>query len=104
MSDRSLDAVMTRSEASISQVIEQMPAWVQVCDLEGTVLSVNQAAIEISGYGRDERRREFYKRARAANPERWTGSTRNWTPVGLVSLNPQQVPIDTAARTTRQLS
>ena len=44
MSDWSLDAVMTHSEASIDQLIEHMPVWVQVCDLEGTVISVNQAA------------------------------------------------------------
>ena len=54
MSDRSLDAVMTPPEASIGQMIEQMPVWVQVCDLEGTVISVNHAATEISGYGREE--------------------------------------------------
>jgi putative transposase len=37
-----------------------------------------------------ERRQALYARARRANPERWTGSTRNWTPVGHVTLNPQQ--------------
>lgn len=34
-------------------------------------------------------RNELYKRARSANPERWTRCTRNWSPVGLVVLNPQ---------------
>lgn len=34
-------------------------------------------------------RQELYKRARTANPERWTRDTRNWSPVGLVILNPQ---------------
>jgi putative transposase len=33
-------------------------------------------------------RRELYERARSANPERWTGDVRNWSPVGLVVLNP----------------
>jgi putative transposase len=34
-------------------------------------------------------RRVLYERARTANPERWTRDTRNWSPVGLVTLNPQ---------------
>jgi transposase InsO family protein len=34
-------------------------------------------------------RHELYQRARALNPERWTRSTRNWTPAGAVILNPQ---------------
>jgi putative transposase len=38
------------------------------------------------------RRHELYERARRANPERWTGSTRNWSPVGLVVLNPEGAP------------
>ena len=29
-----------------------------------------------------------YERARAARPERWSGRTRDWTPVGAVRLNP----------------
>jgi putative transposase len=36
-----------------------------------------------------ERRRALYVGARQANPERWSGATRNWTPVGQVVLNPQ---------------
>ena len=35
------------------------------------------------------RRRALYERARRANPERWTSGTRNWSPVGLVVLNPE---------------
>jgi putative transposase len=37
-------------------------------------------------------RRELYERARSANPERWTGDVRNWSPVGLVVLNPDATP------------
>jgi transposase InsO family protein len=36
------------------------------------------------------RRHQLYERARGANPERWTRSTRNWCPVGLVVLNPER--------------
>jgi len=34
-------------------------------------------------------RHQLYERARCANPERWTRGTRNWAPVGVVTLNPQ---------------
>ncbi len=50
------------------------------------------------------RRRELYKRARAANPERWTGATRNWTPVGLVTLNPEPASANISELTPRQQS
>jgi len=50
------------------------------------------------------RRRELYQRARAANPERWTGATRNWTPVGLVTLNPERAPTYISPPTVRQQS
>ena len=39
--------------------------------------------IEILG-----RRAEVYKQARDRNPTRWSGATRNWTPVDAVVLNP----------------
>jgi putative transposase len=35
-------------------------------------------------------RHEFYARARERNPARWSGNTRNWTPVGAVTLNPER--------------
>jgi len=34
-------------------------------------------------------RREVYARARASNPERWSRAIRDWSPVGLVVLNPE---------------
>ena len=37
-----------------------------------------------------EARHELYTRARAANPRRWSGATRNWTPLGPVTLNPER--------------
>jgi transposase InsO family protein len=42
-------------------------------------------------------RHELYKRARLANPERWSGSTRDWSPVGLVVLNPERPSRQAAA-------
>ena len=35
-------------------------------------------------------RRELYERVRQANPERWSGATRNWLPVRTVVLNPER--------------
>jgi putative transposase len=35
------------------------------------------------------KRHDLYRRARSANPERWARTTRNWSPIDLVSLNPQ---------------
>lgn len=35
---------------------------------------------------------KVYARARARRPERWTGASRNWTPIREVRLNPQDKP------------
>jgi putative transposase len=44
-------------------------------------------------YGRESEilshRHVVYQRAKKANPSRWSGSTRNWQPVRLVWLNPE---------------
>jgi transposase InsO family protein len=41
-------------------------------------------------------RHALYMRAREANPARWSGSTRNWSPVGPVTLNPERDSVVTA--------
>jgi len=35
-------------------------------------------------------RHAVYQDARQRNPQRWSGSTRNWTPAGAVTLNPER--------------
>jgi putative transposase len=35
-------------------------------------------------------RHRIYAKAKARTPRRWTGGTRNWTPVGAVRLNPEK--------------
>jgi hypothetical protein len=35
-------------------------------------------------------RHALYAKARASNPARWSRHTRNWTPVGAVTLNPER--------------
>jgi transposase InsO family protein len=47
--------------------------------------------------GRDQeilaRRHALYLEARAANPRRWAGHTRNWQPITVVTLNPERESI-----------
>lgn len=50
------------------------------------------------------RRRDLYQHAQSTNPERWSGATRDWTPVGSVVLNPEPAPSSSVDKTTRQLS
>lgn len=38
------------------------------------------------------KRVEVYEAAKAKHPQRWSGSTRNWVPVSVVHLNPDQQP------------
>ena len=42
------------------------------------------------------RRHALYQQARAEHPQRWSGKTRNWEPVGAVNLNPER-PVQMAA-------
>ena len=41
-------------------------------------------------------RHALYLQARELTPARWSGNTRNWTPVGAVTLNPER---DTIVKT-----
>ena len=38
-----------------------------------------------------------YEEARQRNPQRWSGPTRNWTPVGVITLNPERDTVVRAA-------
>jgi len=42
-----------------------------------------------------QQRQAVYERAKAENPERWSGKTRNWDPIQTVSLNPDKSPVVT---------
>jgi transposase InsO family protein len=37
------------------------------------------------------RRAELYQAAKAEKPNRWSGATRNWTPISVVHLNPEKI-------------
>ena len=49
-------------------------------------------------------RASVYAAARAANPSRWTGRTRNWQPIGPVMLNPDRAALAAVGETEDQLS
>jgi putative transposase len=49
-------------------------------------------------------RHELYQRARQSNPRRWSGQTRDWTPIAAVTLNPERDIVIRAAATQTQLS
>jgi len=49
-------------------------------------------------------RHAVYQDARQRNPQRWSGSTRDWTPIGVVTLNPERNIIIRAATSQIQLS
>ena len=49
-------------------------------------------------------RHELYQQARQSNPRRWSGQTRNWTPVEAVALNPEKHTVVQAAITLNKLS
>jgi transposase InsO family protein len=49
-----------------------------------------------------EARHALYQAARAANPARWSGQTRNWSPVGPVTLNPERDAVVSSAMETME--
>jgi hypothetical protein len=45
-------------------------------------------------------RHALYQQAREAKPRRWSGPTRNWPPIGAVTLNPERDSVVAAAGQT----
>lgn len=64
-------------------------AWYNTCHLHSSIRFVTP---DDRHFGREHevlaRRRATYEQARQLHPERWSGSIRNWNPVGAVYLNP----------------
>ena len=46
----------------------------------------------------------MYLAARQRHPVRWSGDTRNWTPVGPVTLNPERDSVVDLAATVEGIS
>ena len=79
------------------ETLEQAQAWVDkfvnwynTCHLHSAIRFV---APDDRHYGREENilanRRQVYEKARCRHPNRWSRHTRNWNPVHLVWLNPE---------------
>lgn len=49
-------------------------------------------------------RDELYKKAKEKNPKRWSGETRNWSPIECVKLNPLKEKIKENIKENRQLA
>ena len=47
-------------------------------------------------------RHALYTKARDNNPARWPGKTRNWSPIGAVTLTPERDSVVTAAQSTTE--
>jgi putative transposase len=49
-------------------------------------------AADIEEHLRDGVRLRVCQAAKAKNPNRWSGATRNWVPIHNVTLNPEKTP------------
>mgnify|MGYP001814690833 CR=1 FL=1 len=69
--------------------VDDFVRWYNTCHLHSAIRFVTP---DDRHYGREEHilanRREVYKKARRRHPNRWSRHTRNWDPVRLVWLNP----------------
>jgi putative transposase len=72
--------------------------WYNNRHLHGNIRFVTPAARH-AGQDREilARRADVYERARARHPKRWSRSTRNWSPVEEVILNPATTVVEHAA-------
>lgn len=71
--------------------VERFVAWYNTEHLHSAIRFVTP---EDRHFGREEKildqRRRVYEAARRRHPERWSGPTRNWSPVKTVYLNPEK--------------
>lgn len=71
--------------------VERFVAWYNTIHLHSAIRFVTP---DDRHFGREVRlladRDQVYRRAQAAHPERWSGKTRCWEPIGDVYLNPEK--------------
>lgn len=82
----------TRPFASLQDARDWVAAFVTWYNTEHLHSSIRFVTPDDRHFGREQlvlaRRRRAYEQARNRTPERWSGPTRNWMPVGPVYLNP----------------
>ena len=84
--------------------LEEARAWVvsfvQWCNEMHRHRAIQYVAPALRHEGGDHAilaaRHALYTTARALHPARWSGNTRNWTPIGAVALNPERDAVGTA--------
>lgn len=78
------------SVESAREFIGRFVSWYNTQHLHGNIRFVTPAVRHAGGdLAVLARRKRVYEQARARRPERWSRSTRNWSPVEQVVLNPQ---------------
>lgn len=84
----------TRGFATIEDARVWVLAFVRWYNGEHRHSAIRFVTPEVRHRGADQfllaRRHELYQAARAMNPARWSGRTRNWSPIGSVWLNPER--------------
>ncbi len=90
----------SRAFASLEEAILWVEGFVCWYNTEHLHSAIRFVTPDDRHYGREQeifrQRQRVYDRARRQNPQRWSGSTRNWTPVEAVYLNPERVGCQTA--------
>ncbi len=81
-----------RPFASIAEAETWITAFVRWYNTEHRHSAIRFVTPEQRHLGLDReillQRHRIYQEAKSANPERWTGETRNWNPIETVTLNP----------------
>jgi len=71
--------------------VEEFVLWYNTKHLHSAIRFVTP---DQRHYGQEDailaNRQKVYEEARSRNPERWSGAIRDWTPVGVVRLNPDR--------------
>ena len=84
----------TRGFATIDEARAWVQSFVQWYNTEHRHSAIRFVTPDQRHRGEDKallaERHRVYQRARAAHPERWSGRTRNWQPIGSVWLNPER--------------
>jgi transposase InsO family protein len=86
----------TRPFANVEETTAWVVGFVTWYNTEHRHSAIRFVTPDERHFGREaailKNRERVYERARRRRPERWTGATRNWKPIGDVHLNPEKRP------------